>query len=420
MLLFFPLTYNFSCSDGGAVEDDTFVPRESSNGVYSTIEEIEASVGNTLSYCIDTYMVDVEIKMLQSSLTTYQTKIRDGYDGKFSIYARHVKALVPAQINAYMAGAQDTGIFACTTTGYVVCCKDCQSAGGCPPTCDYSTKCQSGIRTWRIMCPTEIPDPADQESDVTNVDYYCVDTEKFYTDMAQLYGIDRSWITWGKFLAKINGGSWQNPDPHCADDTNTFWTNFSLAGDIIVPNPKDLIAGSYDKTQDFTRSLAIQRAFMPYGVNVAQMSDLVDAVSVPALLAASAVDSMSNVVEAADDITADERKAMILNFVMAVLLLIPGVGEIADAAGLAALRTMITLVGDTENIALGIYGIVEDPQSAVFAMFGLLLGGGGSGKSFIDAAATRRRFSDEDKTTLAPIRGNLDKISNVRSLYLRQ
>jgi chitinase len=366
-------------------------------------------------------MVDVEIKMLQTSLTTYQTTIRDGYDAKFEIYAGHVKPLVPAQINAYMAGAQETQNFACYSTEHVICCSECQSAGGCPPTCDFFKNCQNGLRKWRIQCPTEIPDPADQESDVPTVDYYCLSVEEFYADIAGLYGIDRSWITWGKLLAKINGGCSQSPETHCGDDTNTFWTNFPLpAADIVVPNPKDLIARSYGKTQDFTRSLAIQRAFMPFDVNVAQMSDLVDAASVPALLTASAVDSMSKVVEAAKDITAEERKSMILNFVMAVLLLIPGVGEIADAAGLVALKTMIILIGDTANIFLGIYGVVDDPKSVVFAIFGLLLGGGGNSKSFIDAAATRRRFSDNDKTTLAPIKGNLEKISNMRSLCLRQ
>lgn len=128
---------------------------------------------------------------------------------------------------------------------------------------------------------------------------------------------------------------------------------------------------------------------------------------------------MSKVVDAANKITAEERKAMILNFIMAFLLLIPGVGEIADAAGMVTLRTIISLAGDTGNIALGIFGMVEDPKSAIFALFGFLSGGGGSGKSFIDAAGSRRGFSDKDKATLAPIKGDLDKISNVRSLCIK-
>jgi hypothetical protein len=362
-------------------------------------------------------MVGVEVKILQDSLAAYQTTISDGYDDKFKIYANHVKELVPLQINAYMAGAQASGFFTCTTTGRITCCKDCKSAQGCPDNCDRtSNPCTSGIRTTTVNCPTEIPDLADQQTKVTNLAYTCTNTEGFYADISKKYGIDRSWITWGKFLARINGGCWGNPDPNCGADTNTFWTNFPMAGTITVPNPKDLIGGSYDKTKDFANNLAVQKTWMPYELNDAQMSDLVDAASVPALLTATAVDSMSKVVDAANKITAEERKAMILNFIMAVLLLIPGVGEIADEAGMVALRTIISLAGDAGNIALGIFGIVEDPKSAIFALFGFLLGGAGNGKSFIDAAGARRGFSDKDKTTLAPIKGDLDKISNVRSL----
>jgi hypothetical protein len=365
-------------------------------------------------------VVGVEVKILQDSLASYQATINDGYDDKFNIYANHVKELVPLQIKAYMAGAQASDFFTCTTTGYITCCSDCLPRGGCPANCDLSSPCTSGVRTTRVDCPTEIPDPQYQQSRVVNLAYSCSDTERFYADISNKYGIDRSWIVWGDFLARINGGCWGNTDPDCGADTDTYWTNFPMGGTVDVPDPKNLIGNSYARTMEFTNDLAIQKNSITYAMSEAQISDLVDAASIPALLTATAVTSMTKVREEADKISAEDRKFMILNFVMAVVMLIPGVGQLADAAGLVALRTIIGLVGDAANIALGIFGIVEDPKSAVVALFGFLLAGGGSGKSFIDAAGTRRGLSDKDITTLGPIKGDLDKISSVRSFCTKK
>ncbi|KAL2060012.1 hypothetical protein VTL71DRAFT_9834 [Oculimacula yallundae] len=92
----------------------------------------------------------------------------------------------------------------------------------------------------------------------------------------------------------------------------------------------------------------------------------------------SAVTSMDKVMKIAKDKTAAQRKEMILNFIMGVLMLIPGVGQLADAAGMAALRSFIKLIVDIGNAALTVYGIVDDPSSAVFTLFGALLGARGS------------------------------------------
>ena len=127
---------------------------------------------------------------------------------------------------------------------------------------------------------------------------------------------------------------------------------------------------------------------------------------------------MDKVVEIAKEITAAQRKEMILNFIMGVLMLIPGVGQIADAAGMAALRSFINLIGDIGNAALTIHGIVEDPSSAIFNLFGALIGGRGSGKSLTDAAGARRGMTSKELDSLTPIRGDLTRISNVRTLCL--
>lgn len=400
-------------SDTEGTDDDTPVPRSACTAIYDTMDQMLASTNNIPPECIDKYLARIQVKILDDSLHKYDTTVANGYDGKFQIYAKHIKELVPLQLKAYMAGAQASGFFTCTTTHRVTCCKSCQSAWGCPPDCDGSKDCVSGVRTTTIKCPTEIPDPSNQQSNVQAIDYKCSDANGFYADIAKKYGIDSSWIIFGKFLARINGGCWGSTDIHCGDDTNTYWTGFPLPGTINVNDPKSLI--SVDKTKALSAQLSSKVHYMDYGLDGLQNSDVVDAASVPALLAASAVDSMGKVVDTANQISAAERKAAILDFVMAILLLIPGVGEVADGAGLVALRGIINLLGDVGNIALGIFDLVQDPKNAVFALFGLLLGAPGTAKTFIDAANTRRGFTGTELDTLAPIKADLDKITTLRS-----
>ncbi|KAH6672893.1 hypothetical protein B0J14DRAFT_667578, partial [Halenospora varia] len=306
--------------------------------------------------------------------------------------------LVPLQISAYMAGAQLSGFF---------------TSGGYPTNFDGSKGCTSGTRTTTISCPTTVPNPSDQQGAIHAIDYTCTNTEGCYADILRKYGIEKSWIAFGKFLAHINSGYWQNTDPFCAQNTNTYWTGFPILGVINVTDPKSLI--SVDKVKFLSTQLSAKAYWMNDSLADLQNSDIVDAASIPALLTVAAVDSMSKIVDIANQVSAEFRKGAILAFVMSILLLIPGLGQAAGAAGMAALRTIIILLGDSGNIALAIYTTVKDPKSAVFLMFGLLMGGGGSAKSIKGTAAKRRAFTSKDTDTLAPIKSELQKITTARS-----
>ena len=145
-----------------------------------------------------------------------------------------------------------------------------------------------------------------------------------------------------------------------------------------------------------------------------------DTASVPGLLAQSGVISMGKVVEDAKKILAAEQKEMILIFVMAVLLLILGVGVVADTAGFAALKIILNLIGEVGNVPLTIYDLINSKgEGALFALFGFLVGGLGSRMNFKDAAVARRSSTKKDMDSLTPIREELDKISTVRQACLK-
>ncbi|KAH7333308.1 exo-1,3-beta-D-glucanase [Rhexocercosporidium sp. MPI-PUGE-AT-0058] len=406
-----------STSSGDDDDDDDNLSNELPRATYPCTASFRniSQVLNSLYIppdCLDRYLLEAEIATIQDSLDKYTKVISDGYDKKFQIYANHIKDLIPLQIKDYMSGAQASGFFTCTIKVPRICCSAC---GRCPD-CDRSSPCTSGQTVTTVICPKDIPDPGTQ-APAQAYAYTCTNVDGFKADLLKKYGIDPSWIEFGDYLARINGGCWMNPTPQCGPDTQTIWTGFPRPkASFSVPDPKDIISKSLENTRALAAQLEARQFWKSYSVEEAERSDLVDAASVPALMTSLAVQSMDKVVAAAKKITADERKEMILNFVMAIVLLIPGAGELADLAGVTALKTFINLAGDLGNVALGIYGAVEDPKSAIIALFGALLGGGGSSKSFQDAAVARRGLTEDNLKTLGPIRGDLDKMSNKRGL----
>lgn len=107
---------------------------------------------------------------------------------------------------------------------------------------------------------------------------------------------------------------------------------------------------------------------------------------------------MQQVADIGEHIEDEKRKQLILIFLTAFLLILPGVGEALDAlVDIALISRIITLIGDVGNAALTVYDIVDDPKSVPLAIFGLLLGGvaSRSEKSFSDAARIRRGMSDK-------------------------
>ncbi|MAD86873.1 MAG: hypothetical protein CL912_28290 [Deltaproteobacteria bacterium] len=246
-----------------------------------------AAVANIPDHCVDKYLVDAQIATINDSLDKYTETISKGYDSKFKIYAEHIKELVPLQLIAYMAGAQASGFFTCTTTEYQLCCgSTCCPAEDhciCPAVpCNPSQDCQKGLQTKTVNCPTSIPLATDQ-APVDKIAYTCTNIDGFKADVAQKYGIDPSWIVFGDYTARINGGCWQS---NCdAIQSRVIWSGFPVpAASFSVPDPKDLISGTYDNTRNLAAQLTGKEEWIDDNYEGLMLSDLVDASSVPALM----------------------------------------------------------------------------------------------------------------------------------------
>lgn len=203
---------------------------------------------------------------------------------------------------------------------------------------------------------------------------------------------------------------------------NGFWNGYPVASKIQVIDPKELLGPNIDGTKNFLSDLHLQLKAESFGVSAASSSELVDAASVPALMAASGVESMRKVVDVANEVIAKELQESIFLFISSLLMLIPGVGMILSGPAFAGLRSLIRLLGTLAETAMAIYDIVQDPNNAIWAVLGLAVGGGMGGRGgikFKEIAAKRRTFTEKEYKGPVPTRGDLDKIKDSRSLCLK-
>ncbi|KAF2223461.1 hypothetical protein BDZ85DRAFT_109795 [Elsinoe ampelina] len=201
----------------------------------------------------------------------------------------------------------------------------------------------------------------------------------------------------------------------CITKQSTFFWNFPTINpdNVEIFNPKIIVGESLTKAQDMLRRSKNMAMWAQWDTDLA-ISDVVDATSVPASSSEEAIASMETIVEQANDIIKREREEMILNFVSAILFFVPVGGAAASAAGLTALRSALRLIGTAGEAGLAVYGIVQDPKSAVIAILGFLLNAGGGRGSFKSAAGSRRGMSQNEYNGLGGVKVSLDRSGLLR------
>lgn len=307
---------------------------------YHTVDDIIAD-SSIPDFCMNMYLMNALSETLSASLQNYTDIMKDGYDGKYNAYAREVRG------QGYWAwqdvwGDDQNTYFTCLETEKGK--NKTVSCGGTPGGSDY---------------------------------YYVVkDETTFCNDLDSKYNLDCSWITWtsGSYSDPGQGGIPCERFGDCPDDGTIYWPN--LDDNFAVFDPSELITASLSNYTGFSNWLdASAQAAQGYMFPPLD-GDAVDASSTMVFSVQSAVQAMQQVADVGAQAEAEQRKEMILAFITAFLLIIPGVGEAADGvAALAAVARIAKLVDVAGNSALSIYGAVEDPSSAPMAVAGILLGG---------------------------------------------
>ncbi|KAH7116609.1 putative glycosyl hydrolase, family 18 [Dactylonectria estremocensis] len=414
--------------DGTGEEEDDYDPNyvatiidhfEDCDSDFTSLSQLKNRKSKVPSYCMDQYLVDVEISIMDDALSRYNGLIDDGYDDRFKVYEEYTKEQVPSQINAFMGNGHAGDYFKCEETKYRTCCSGCNFAS-CANNCDKSSGCKNGMGIQTITCPTVYKDGSDGidwlHTTVPNTTFTLQDSDGFYKAIAKDSGIEKSWIKFGDIDVKVaNGCQMAGEDiKECQRRQDDWFWNYPQASDNIeVSNPKDVIGKSYDKSKNLLQRLQLLKTIGDLDSQL-NWSDLVDAASLPALTIAQALESMEKVVEEAKKIAKAEREAMIANFIGGILFFIPIVGEVAAASSMTAIQAALQMVEAAGEAGLMAYSIVQDPDNAFMTVFSTLAGAGLGRENWGKAATARRDMKDADVKKLGSIKDDLDTINLLR------
>ncbi|KAG2027031.1 hypothetical protein GB937_000767 [Aspergillus fischeri] len=385
---------------------------------YTSFKEIEDRKDSIPTHCMEQYIFNVEVAIMEAALQKYKDLVNNGYDEKFETYAGYVDDQVQDQIDAFMGSGKADKYFKCTETKKITCCSSCNYPT-CMLDCDKSQSCKNGRGTVDITCPTTLKGGSGTiigiGVDIPNATYTLQDSEGFWKDIGEEYGIEESWVKFARRHVRANNGcQYAGEDVlNCIDRQDNWFYNYPTKDTVKVYNPKDLIGDSYDKTKGLLNRLKIVRDHADYD-ELMQWSDLVDAGSLPALTIQAAVDNMDKIVETAKEIKKREREEFIISFLTGLLFFIPFVGEAAGAAGLTAARSLLRLAGAAGETGLLLHDIIEHPENAFMSVFSYLAGAGLGRAGFRNAANARRSMKSSDIDSLGSLKGDLNLIETLR------
>ncbi|KAH9871192.1 hypothetical protein J1614_006768 [Plenodomus biglobosus] len=384
---------------------------------YSTLQQLEDAKNGLPEHCVDQYIIDVQVAMNEGALEKYKTVVENGYDKKFAIYEKYVRAQIPEQINNFMATGEVDKYFKCQETKFGTCCNQCRF-DSCLAGCIKGSNCKGGQGTYDIACPRmEFEDKGlDPNTYIPNATFTLTDSAGFYKDLEATWGIEQSWITFGRRLIKIeNGCQFAGSNVNeCMREKNSFFHNYPRPGDgVEIHNPKKILGDSYPKAAEMLGRFKTMQVAGPYDVDL-PMRDLVDAIALPSFSSVEAVESMEKIVAKADEIKKKEREEMILNFIMGLLFFIPIGGEAAGAAGLTGARSLLRLIGAAGDAAITLYDVIQSPENASLAVFMHLAGAGVARAGFENAANARRGMTAREYNSLRNVKVKLDQVISIR------
>ncbi|KAH7317094.1 putative glycosyl hydrolase, family 18 [Stachybotrys elegans] len=383
--------------------------------VFTSFGELKNVADEVPDHCMNRYIFALEIRTIEAALKKFKALVDGGYDKKFNVYADYVKEQVPAQIDAFMS-KRGNDYFDCKNWAKHTCCGDCNYAT-CLETCIRASGCKTGYFFRDITCPSTFWESTEPGvgSSVPNTTWVMKDKDKFFKDIYQEHGIEKGWIDFATIRVNTPHGCQFDKEgiQTCIDKTAKKFFNFPVAGKVSVFNPKDIIGKGYPEALDLLRRLKIMLANIEYDFGLSAR-DLVDSSSLPAFSMEEAVNNMDKIVEKAGEIEEARRKEFILNFISGLLFWIPFVGGAVGGAGMGTLRSMLSLIGTVGEAGLLVYGIVEDPDSALMAVFGFLAGAGVGRGGYRNAAEARRSMTSKEISSLGPIKGKLEMISSLQ------
>lgn len=352
----------FACSFGLCVCSDLSESEEPPCDFtlsFDSLEQLASAAGSYPDYCNLVYALDVLGTSSSTVLDNY-TAVNQDYDDLFNYYKTYVFDMVPGALDNFMQNGDGLSYFQCVWTD-----KSGSSVKDCP----------------------NISKPGAYNKitgDVT-VDMNWANETGFWDVLANQYGVEKSWVEMTTFPWAVN--CVQTHAGNICQGTLHINNYPERPLSINVTNPKDVFVKAAPGLNNLPLNIAATLLDVLVGQWDGSVLDPVQVVSLPIAIAQQAVDSMAQVKAIGQTEKDIEKQEIIGLIVMAVLSLIPFVGEeIGAAVDIAQIARAATLAGAAGDLGYSIYSVVQDPNSAPMTILGLLFGVGGVAMAGRDAA----------------------------------
>nr|XP_036590015.1 glycoside hydrolase family 18 protein [Colletotrichum truncatum]KAF6802020.1 glycoside hydrolase family 18 protein [Colletotrichum truncatum] len=405
-------------SFGGGDENDDENIEANCPETFDSLEAIEEAKDDMAFHCKHVYTLRVLEKMLKSSFDSYDKLIEDGYDKKYNLYKDAIKKMAPDTLVGFLKD-RSNDFFNCDVREQIYCCDWCKSRFT-DKECRYCDKNCNGykdeVKQVRERCPSDtslvgtLP-PLEPGYHTYAVTWFLKSGKKdeFLAAALADAGLPSDWIGMSKDKQQpvVCAGTWECecgsvPLDEC--EHTGYWYDapyIARTDDDGVSNPKDFVA---DAMKNFTKLGADLKsvaddieAFLH--MEDSQPGEIVEAAALPILMMDEAIQNMKKVEEIGEEIEKDKEKEFLTWFLTSILMLVPVVGQtLGTVARLATIGRAIAMLGEAGGIAYDVASIVDDPDNAPMAVFGLILGVGALRDSakVIKASSAARGMSAND------------------------
>ncbi|KAJ5637369.1 hypothetical protein N7490_007248 [Penicillium lividum] len=223
-------------------------------------------------------------------------------------------------------------------------------------------------------------------------------------DLGETTGVSADQLVWDDNEAFCTISATDNILTNCNGSRNIGKP--SLPDGFTVSNPKDIISARLQNVTTFQSQSDDLVSLTANDWYIGNTIDILDGAAMLVLMLSSSITSMKSVEKIRSEYHKAEIEEAILLFVTALLLIIPGLGEIADDAGMVAVAITLRAIGVAGDAGSGVYGIVSAKGGGPGESFLALPGGLGALEmleahaNFAKVAKARRAMSAEHIATL--------------------
>ncbi|OJJ85483.1 uncharacterized protein ASPGLDRAFT_73421 [Aspergillus glaucus CBS 516.65] len=365
--------------------------------VFDSLDNVEAAADSINPECMNIYLIQALQGNLTSSLTKYHDVLKTDYDEKFGWYQDAIREQFPKSLAAFLK-ANASNYFDCTS-------QPLHSPDGQPEGKNVSSGCPSNALDTGYA-----------------VFYWTAkDKEGFLNDLEESTKISPDQLLWEVDRSHCTSSPGPSQPSQCSGSRNIGKP--VLPDDFTVSNPKTIISARLPDITTFQDQSDTLSTLATSDLYLGDTSDVVDGASMLVLMVSNSITSMKSVEKIGSEYHKEQVEEIILLFVTALLLLIPGVDEAADEAGLAAVAITLRAIGAAGDAGFGIYGIVSAKDGGTAEIFLAILGGLGvldmvrAPALFAKAAKARRAMSSEHIATLGDeVKGGMAQIDKLKQL----